>query len=126
MLDRGKRRLALSLLINLFSENWFFREKINIFAEIWFFSRKINYIREISDLSANHSSKQLLKHLVQKGFTFRTQKSTELRISDQSFHGTLILSYISGGDYMEEFSITLVIASIMVLGYFIGYTIVKA
>jgi hypothetical protein len=27
---------------------------------------------------------------------------------------------------VEEFSITLAIASIMVLGYFIGYTIVKA
>jgi hypothetical protein len=77
-------------------------------------------------ISATHRFKQLLKHLVQKVFTFRTQKSTEQRISDQSFHGTLILSHISGGEYMEEFSITLVIASIMVLGYFIGYTIVKA
>lgn len=40
----------------------------------------------------------------------------------------IILSYHTYLEeiFMEEFSITLVIASIMVLGYFIGYTIVKA
>jgi hypothetical protein len=30
-----------------------------------------------------------------------------------------------GGFDMEELSVTLVIASIMVLGYFIGFTIIK-
>jgi len=30
------------------------------------------------------------------------------------------------GMFMDQFSVTLVIASIMVLGYFIGFTIVKS
>ncbi|MEK5062957.1 hypothetical protein [Cytobacillus sp. FSL R5-0596] len=59
-------------------------------------------------------------------FNSQTQNSTGIKNLNSDIHDTLMVSRVYGGDYMEELSITLVIASIMVLGYFIGYTIIKA